>query len=119
MPMTVEEKAELTKEISKELTANVTQVVADAIKPVADVVQQLQANQQALTEHLTANAKAAEAEKRKAVAAVHGDIVANALSGEALDAMHSKLGAAATLAPNSSQQQGAGLTADLTNLPKE
>lgn len=119
MPMTAEEKAELTKEISQSVTANIGQAVADAIKPLGDEVQKLQANQQALADTLTANAKAAEAEKRKAVAEKHGDIVANALSGEALDAMFKSLGDAATLAPNASQQQTQGLTADVSNLPKE
>ena len=92
---------------------------ADAMKPVNESVQAMQANQHALTDQLTANAKAEEAEKRKAVAAVHGDIVANALTGEALDAMHKSLGTAATLAPNSSQNQTTGLKADVANLPKE
>lgn len=119
MPLTAEEKAELTTEISKALAANIGQAVTDAMKPVSDSVQQLQANHQALAEQLTAGAKAAEAEKRQAVAAVYGEVVANSLQGEALDAMHSKLGTATTLAPNSSQQAAEGLTADLSNLPKE
>ena len=119
MPMTAEEKAELTKEISNAVTANMATAFADAMKPVSDSVQALQANHKALADQLTANAKAEEAEKRKAVAAVHGDIVANALAGEALDAMHKSLGTAATLAPNSSQNQTTGLKADVANLPKE
>ena len=119
MPLTAEEKAELTTEISKALAANIGQAVTEAVKPVADSVQQLQTNQQALAEQLTAGAKAAEAEKRQAVAAVYGEVVANSLQGEALEAMHSKLGTATTLAPNSSQQAAAGLTADVNNLPKE
>lgn len=118
MPMTEKEKAELTKEISQAVTANISQAVADAIKPLGDEVQKLQANQQALSDTLTANANAEEAEKRKAVAEKHGDIVANALSGEALDAMFKSLDSAATLAPNASQQHS-GLTADVSNLPKE
>ena len=39
------------------------------------------------------------------MAKVHGDIVANALSGEALDAMFKSLGEAAPLGTNSAQQQ--------------
>lgn len=119
MPLTAEEKAELTTDISKAITANIGQVIADAIKPVSTAVETLQANHKALTDTLTANARAAEADKRKAVAAKHGEVVANALSGEALDAMFKSLGDAATLAGNSGQGQATGLTADLTNLPKE
>ncbi len=119
MPLTAEEKAELTTDISKAITANIGQVIAEAIKPVSTAVETLQANHKELADTLTANARAAEADKRKAVAAKHGEIVANALSGEALDAMFKSLGDAATLAGNSGQGQVTGLTADLTNLPKE
>ena len=85
MPMTAEEKAELTQEISKAVTANMATAFADAMKPVNESVQALQANQQALADQLTANAKAEDSEKRKAVADVHGDIVANALTGSACE----------------------------------
>lgn len=119
MPLTAEEKAELTTDISKAITANIGQAIADAMKPVTTAVDELQANHKALADTLTANARAAEADKRKAVAAKHGDVVANALSGEALEAMFKSLGDAATLAGNSGQGQAAGLTADVSNLPKE
>lgn len=119
MPLTPEEKAELTSEISKAVTANIGQAVADAIKPVSDAVTALQANHQALSDTLTANAKAEEADKRKAVAAVHGDIVANALSGEALDAMHKSLRTAAPLGAGHIETNSNALTADVTALPKE
>ena len=119
MPLTPEEKAELTTEISKAVTANIGQAVADAIKPVSEAVTALQANHKELADTLTANAKAEEAEKRKAVAAVHGDIVANALSGEPLDAMFKSLGSAAPLAPGHIQTNADALTADVANLPKE
>ncbi|MCR4146785.1 hypothetical protein, partial [Alcaligenes faecalis] len=91
--------------------ANIGQAVADAIKPVSDAVTALQANHQALSDTLTANAKAEEADKRKAVAAVHGDIVANALSGEALDAMHKSLGTAAPLGAGHIETNSNALTA--------
>ncbi|MEJ6655923.1 MAG: hypothetical protein QNL70_07940 [Pseudomonas sp.] len=119
MPLTPEEKAELTSEISKAVTANIGQAVADAIKPVSEAVTALQANHQALSDTLTANAKAEEADKRKAVAAVHGDIVANAMSGEALDAMHKSLGTAAPLGAGHIETNSNALTADVTALPKE
>ncbi len=119
MPLTPEEKAELTTDISKAVTANMAQAVADALKPVSEAVQTLQANQQALSDTLTANARAEEADKRKAVAAVHGEIVANALSGEPLDAMFKALGTAAPLAPGLIQANSGVLTADVSALPKE
>jgi hypothetical protein len=128
MPFTVEEKAELTQEISKAVTTNIGQVVADAIKPVTDSVQAvtksvdgLQANQKALADQITAKDRAAEADKRKAVAAQFGDVVANSLSGEALDAMHAKLGTATELAANASAsgKDSGLLVADVNNLPKE
>lgn len=110
MPMTAEEKAELTQEISKAVTANMAQALADAVKPVNDTIQELKANKQAA-------ADAVDAEKRKAVAAVHGDLVANSLKGDALDVMHKSLASAATLAPNASTGAATGLTADANNLP--
>lgn len=119
MPLTAEEKAELTTDISKAITANVSQLLADAIKPVSEAVTSLQANQKELTDQLTANQRAQEADKRKAVAAKHGEVVANALSGEALDTMFKSLGDAANLAGNSGQGGNGGLTADVSNLPKE
>lgn len=105
MPLTPEEKAELTNDISQAVIKNVGEVVANAIKPVSDAVESLQANHQALSDTLTANQKAEEAEKRKAVAAKHGDVVANALSGDALDAMYKALGEPAPLGTNSGNDQ--------------
>lgn len=101
MPLTPEEKAELTQDISQAVAAN----MAEALKPITAKVDQLQANHQALADTLTANQKAEEAEKRAAVAAVHGEVVANALSGEALDAMHKSLGTAAAIGANTAASQ--------------
>ncbi|MDU4265822.1 MAG: hypothetical protein E7I34_03430 [Enterobacter hormaechei] len=67
-------------------------------------VDALQANQNQLAETLTANTRAEEKAKRDAVAKIHGDIVANALSGDALDAMFKSLGEAAPLGTNNAQQ---------------
>lgn len=119
MPLTAEEKAELTNDISKAVTANISQAVVDAVKPVSEAVAELQANHKALADQLTANQRAEEADKRKAVAAKHGEVVANALSGDALDVMYKSLGDAATLAGNSGGGNATGLTADVANLPKE
>lgn len=99
MPLTTEEKQELISEIGKGLAAN----FADALNPIKDAITGLQANQDKLAETLTANSRAEEKTKREAVAKVHGDIVANALSGEALDAMFKSLGEAAPLGANNAQ----------------
>ncbi|WP_286936141.1 hypothetical protein [Achromobacter sp. UBA4530] len=93
MPLTAEEKAELTNDISKAIATN----LAAQLKPLTEKVESLETNHKTLSDALTANAKAVEADKRKAVAAVHGDIVANALSGEPLDAMFKALGTAAPI----------------------
>lgn len=100
MPLTTEEKQELISEIGKGLAAN----FAEALNPIKDAITGLQANQDKLTETLTANSRAEEKAKREAVAKVHGDIVANALSGEPLDAMFKSLGEAAPLGANNAQQ---------------
>ncbi|WP_313105247.1 hypothetical protein [Pseudescherichia vulneris] len=99
MPLTNEEKQELITEIGKGLAAN----FADALKPVTEQITALQTNHQQLAETLTANSRAEEKTMRDAVQAVHGELVANALSGPALKEMFSKLGTAAPLAGNSAQ----------------
>lgn len=101
MPLTAEEKAELTNDISKAFAAN----LAEQLKPLTEKVESLETNHKTLSDALTANAKAEEADKRKAVAAVHGDIVANALSGEPLDAMFKALGTAAPITNGQVQPQ--------------
>lgn len=106
MPLTTEEKQELITEIGKGLAAN----FAEALKPITDKVDALQTNHNQLAETLTANSRAEEKAKREAVAKVHGEIVANALSGDPLDAMFKSLGSAAPLGTNSAQgQQEAGV----------
>jgi len=99
MPLTNEEKQELITEIGKGLAAN----FADALKPVTEQITALQTNHQQLAETLTANSRAEEKTMRDAVQAVHGELVANALSGPALKEMFSKLGTSAPLAGNSAQ----------------
>ncbi|MBE4973204.1 hypothetical protein IMX17_07320 [Serratia sp. X3] len=101
MPLTTEEKQELLTEIGKGLAAN----FAEALKPITEKVDALQANHNQLAETLTANSRAEEKTKREAVAKVHGEIVANALQGEALEAMFKTLGESAPLAGNSGQHQ--------------
>lgn len=100
MPLTTEEKNELISEIGKGIAAN----FAEVLKPITEKVEALQVNQTKLTESLTANSRAEEKVKRDAVAAKHGEIVANSLAGEALDHMFKSLGEPAPLAGNSGKQ---------------
>ena len=100
MPLTKEELEQIGSMIGQAVATN----TKEALQPLAEKVDALQANQQQLAETLTANSRAEEKTKREAVAKVHGDIVANALSGDALDAMFKGLGEAAPLGTNSAQQ---------------
>lgn len=101
MPLTTEEKQELVTEIGKGLAAN----FAEVLKPITEKVEALQANQNKLSESLTANTRAEEKVKRDAVAAKFGEVVANSLSGEALETMFKELGEPAPLGTNSGQSQ--------------
>lgn len=115
MPLTKEERAELVKEINEGLVANIANAVAEALKPVQASVEELQTNQKAIKEEITANANKEVAEKRAAVAKVHGEIVANALSGEALEAMFKSLGNALPMAANSAAGGNKPATPDIDN----
>lgn len=95
--MTPEEQ----KALVESVTSGVTAAITEAMKPVTDGFQALQANHAAVMEQLTANAKAEESDMRKAVAAKHGEVVANALTGDALRTMYEALEPAGDLAPNS------------------
>lgn len=112
MPLTKEERAELVKEINESITANMANAIAEALKPVQASVEELQTNQKAIKEEIAANADKEVAEKRAAVAKVHGEIVANALSGEALDAMFKSLGKAAPMATNAASEGKKGEVPD-------
>ena len=101
MPLTKEELEQIGSMIGQAVATN----TEAAIKPLAEKVDALQANQKQLADTLTANSRAEEKAKRDAVAKVHGDIVANALSGEALNAMFKTIGEAAPLGTNNAQRQ--------------
>lgn len=112
MSLTKEERAELVKEINESITANMANAIAEALKPVQASVEELQTNQKAIKEEIAANADKEVAEKRAAVAKVHGEIVANALNGEALDAMFKSLGKAAPMATNAASEGKKGEVPD-------
>ena len=104
MPITPEERADLTKDISEAVTANVATALADAIKPITEKVEAMEANITATNEAVTANARKDEADKREAVKAKLGEVVANALSGEALDEAYKQIGTTAPLGDGQSIQ---------------
>ncbi|CQI98080.1 hypothetical protein [Yersinia frederiksenii] len=101
MPLTKEEMEQIGSMIGEAVATNTEK----ALKPLSDKVDALQANHKTLSDALTANSRAEEVTKRSEVAKIHGEIVANALSGEALDAMFKSLGKAAPLGTNSAQTQ--------------
>lgn len=102
------------------LAAIVANAVADGTKDLKAQVESLKTEQETIHKAITANADAAMAEKRKKVAEKLGDVVANALSGAALDAAYAQCGEAANLMGNHSSQERAGaIKADVTKLPKE
>lgn len=97
----VEGNPEMTpEELAAALTANnakMLEAVKGLVDPVAAAVTKLQANHDKLALDLTANARAAEADKREVVAKALGQVVADALTGNALDEAHAKLVGAAPL----------------------
>lgn len=99
MPLTKEELEQIGSMVSEAVATNTEK----AIKPLSDKVDALQANQDKLSETLTANSRAEEQTMRDAVKAVHGEIIANALTGEALKEMFSKLGEATQIGANSAK----------------
>lgn len=108
-PAINQEPNDMTAEERAAFLAEVQAGVSAIIKPVADSVSALQANQDALAKQIAdaaeAPTKAKETEMRDALkAAGYSEIVANALSGAALTEMHSKLGTAAQLQGNNSKQ---------------
>lgn len=96
-PVQVENKMD--EELKALLTANSDAVakIADAVTKLSADVEAVKSAQDAAGEAAQVAANAAMADKRKVVAEKLGDVVANALQGEALDAAHAKLQTAATV----------------------
>ncbi len=120
-PKTVEGYPEMTpEELAAALTANNEKMLAAVktlVDPVAAAVTQLQANHDALANTLTANARAAETEKRSAVAEKIGQAAADLLTGNALDEAHAALVGAAPILPGL-QNNGAKDGYQTTKLPE-
>lgn len=97
LDMTPEElQALLDAQAAKQQDAIVSAVNA-AVAPLQAIVTEVQASNTALTAQLKANTDAAEADKRTAVTAEFGEVVANAASGAVLDALFAKCAIAAPL----------------------
>lgn len=96
-PVQVENKMD--EELKALLTANSDAVakIAEAVTKLSADVEAVKSAQDAAGEAATVAANAALADKRKVVAEKLGEVVANALQGEALDAAHAKLQTAATV----------------------
>lgn len=90
-PHTPKEAEDMTlEELKAELAAERTATVNAVMEAIGPRLSILEGNQKALSDSLTANARAQEAEQRAAVAAQYGEVVANALQGEALVEMFKK-----------------------------
>ncbi len=95
----------LTEDELKKIGEMISNSTKEAVEPINQKLEKLEANTDEQFKKLTANHDAEETRKREAVKAVHGEIIANALQGEALDEMFKKLGTAAPIAPNSATSQ--------------
>lgn len=111
MPITAEERAEI-------VAAN-TAATTEALKPLMESVTALADTVKSMQTSMTANARAAEDTMRaELIAAGTPEVVANALQGEALTAMHKTLGRADTLAGNSgAKPTGDADKFDINDLP--
>lgn len=90
-PHTLKEAEDMTPEELKALMAEERTATVNAVmEAIGPRLSTLEGNQKALSDSLTANARAQEAEQRAAVAAQFGEVVANALQGEALAEMFKK-----------------------------
>lgn len=87
--MTPEQVQAIVDKALEATNASLATVQAENVKLKADVL--------AANAAITANAEAGLKDKRAAVAKVHGEVVANALQGEALDAMFASVQTAAGL----------------------
>lgn len=114
MPLTAEEKAELLKGVG-DIVSNQLKPLADELGTMKSGLTALQANQDELSKTLTANQRAEEEDMRKAVAAKHGEVVANALSGDALVAMYKSVKPAPGINPAGDHQAPAAMKAPDVN----
>lgn len=95
--MTLEEMQKLLDAQSEKQAVANADALTKALEPIQTELASVKAANADLSAKLTANTAAAEAEKKTAVAAEFGELVANSLTGEALDAMFAKCAKAAPL----------------------
>jgi hypothetical protein len=92
MPITEQERADIVKDLSASFK--------EILTPVVNTLDTLKASHEKLSSDLTANSRAAETEKRAAVEKQYGKVVADALTGNALDEMFKSLGKTEPLSVN-------------------
>lgn len=97
LDMTPEELKAALDASAQTISAANADALAAALAPIKAELATVTAANAELSKQLTANTAAAEAEKKTAVAAEFGELVANSLTGEALDAMFAKCAKAAPL----------------------
>ncbi|HFU0228957.1 TPA: hypothetical protein ACGTRQ_003555 [Vibrio parahaemolyticus] len=95
----------LTEDELKKIGEMISNSTKEAVEPINQKLEKLEANTDEQFKKLTANHDAEETRKREAVAKQYGDIVANSLQGDALDEMFKKLGTATPIATNSATSQ--------------
>ena len=89
----------MTPEEKTELATMVANAVGAAVTPLGERLTAIEGTTKAMNDSFVANAKAADDVKRAAVAKVHGQVVADALVGNALNVMFDTLPADGTAAP--------------------
>lgn len=108
------------KELDEALAANAKtqgETLEKLFQPIADRLTALETNQKAISDSLTANSRALEADKRAVVAKALGQAAADLLTGNALDEVHAKFVGAAPIIPGFQGNADAdGFTA--TKLPE-
>jgi hypothetical protein len=95
----VNEEVDMTPEQVQAIVDKALEATNASLASVQAENEKLKAGVLAANAAITANAESGLKDKRAAVAAVHGEVVANALSGEALDAMFASVQTAAGLLP--------------------
>ena len=98
---TVNEEVDMTPEQVQAIVDKALEATNASLASVQAENEKLKADVLAANTAIQANAEAGLKDKRAAVSAVHGEVVANALSGEALDAMFASVQTAAGIVSGS------------------
>jgi ethanolamine utilization cobalamin adenosyltransferase len=95
----VNEEVDMTPEEVQAIVTKALEATNASLAAVQAENEKLKADVLAANAAIQANAESGLKDKRAAVAAVHGEVVANALAGEALDAMFASVQTAAGILP--------------------